>query len=86
MDLGNVVELLFQRVFTQTFAVDRVTYGPELPEIAAALVGRIFAPEQLARKFVVQPNHVGFDEALVGFHQRDAVARDLVDVGEQTFD
>ena len=86
MDLGNVVELLFERVFAQTFAVDGVAHRPELPEVAAALVGRVFAPQQLARKLVVQADHVRFDEALVGFHQRDAVARDLVDVGQQPLD
>ena len=83
MDLRNVVELFFQCILTQTFAVDGVAHRPELPEVAAALIGRVLAPKQLARKFVVEPDHIGFDEALVGFHQRDAVARDLVDVGQE---
>ncbi|MGO9999039.1 MAG: hypothetical protein ACLPKW_15045, partial [Acetobacteraceae bacterium] len=42
------------------------------------MVGRIFTPQKLARKLVVQPDHVRLDEALVGFHQRDTVARKLL--------
>ena len=46
---------------------------PELAEVAAALVGRVLAPQQLARELVVEADHVGLDEALVGLEQRDAV-------------
>ena len=56
---------------------------PELPEVAAALVGRILAPEQLAGELVVEPDHVRLDEALVGLQQRHAVRRDEMQVGHE---
>ncbi len=86
VNLGNVVELLLERVFAQSLAVDGVAHRPELPEVAAALVGRILAPQQLAGKLVIQTHHVGLDEALVGLHQRDAVLRNLVDVRQEALD
>ena len=47
---------------------------PELAEVAAALVGGIAAPQELAGELVIEPDHVGLDEALIGLDQRDAVA------------
>src|SRR5215211_8246983 len=34
---------------------------PELTEIRATLIGRIFVPAQFARHFMIQADHVGFD-------------------------
>ena len=52
---------------------------PELPEVGAALVGRVLAPEQLARHLVVEPDHVGLDEARVRLEHADRVRRHLVE-------
>ena len=86
VQLGNVVELLLERILAQALAVDEAAHVPELAEIAAALVGRIVAPQQLAGELVIEPDHVGFDEALVGLDQRDAVGRDQVDVRQEQLD
>ena len=83
VELRDVVQLLAQRVLAQPLAVDHAADVPELAEVAAALVGRVLAPEQLARELVVEPDHVRLDELLVRLDQRDAVLRDQVDVGEE---
>ena len=83
---GDVVELLLERVGAQAIAVDVAVDVPELAEVAAALVGRVLRPEQLARELVIQPDHVGLDEALVGLDERDAVWRDQVDVRQEQLD
>ncbi len=56
---------------------------PELPEIAAALVGRILAPEQFLAELVIQPGEVGLDERGIGFEQRYRVRRDELEVGKK---
>ena len=56
---------------------------PELPEVAAALVGGILAPQQLARELVVESHHVCFDELLIRLEQRDAVRRNEIQVREK---
>ena len=38
---------------------------PELPEIAASLIGRVAVPEQLPAHLEVEPHHVGLDESHV---------------------
>jgi hypothetical protein len=47
------------------------------------LIRRVFAPQKLARKLVIQPDHVRFDEALIGLEQRDAVGLDQIDVRQE---
>ena len=42
---------------------------PELAEVAAAHVGRVFAPQQLARHLVIEPDHVRLDELRIGLEQ-----------------
>ena len=56
---------------------------PELPEVAAALIGQILVPAKLAAHLVIEARHVGLDEALVGQHERDRVGRDLIEPGQQ---
>ena len=73
MQLGDVVELLRSASSLSPSLLMKLRDVPELAEVAAALVGRVLAPQQLARELVVEPDHVGLDEALVGLDQRDAV-------------
>src|SRR5262249_61601410 len=61
MQLRNIVELLLQWIFAQTLAVDEAAHVPELAEIAAALVGRIAAPQQFAGELVIEADHLGLD-------------------------
>src|SRR5262249_37728859 len=86
MQLRNIVELLLQWIFAQTLAVDEAAHVPELAEIAAALVGRIAAPQQFAGELVIEADHIGLDERLVGFDQRNAVRRDQADVRQEELD
>src|SRR3989442_398141 len=44
---------------------------PERPEAGRAAVGRILAPEELARELVVQPDEERLDEARVRPEERD---------------
>jgi hypothetical protein len=57
-----------------------------LPEVAAALIGHVFAPQQLTGELVVEADHVGLDEFLVGLEQRDAVLRDQIELGRNSSD
>src|SRR4051812_32744770 len=83
MQLRDVVEFLAQLVGTEPFVVLVATYVPELPKVAAALIGRIFAPQKLARELVVEADHVALDELLVGLEQAYAVVRDEADVRQE---
>ena len=60
-----------ERVRRRPSSVRKPRDVPELAEVAAALVGRVLAPEQLARELVVEPDHVRLDEPLVGLEQRE---------------
>ena len=84
VDRRDVVELLAQRRRRRA-AVGSKWHGdvPELTEIGAALVGRVFAPQEFAREFVVDADHIGFDEVLVRLERHDAVALDQVEVGDE---
>ena len=53
---------------------------PELPEVAAALVGRVLAPQELTSELVVEAGHVRLDEVAIGLEQRDAVLEHEVDI------
>ena len=44
--------------------------GPERREVRAALIGRVLAPQQLARHLVIEADEVRLDEAVVGLEQR----------------
>ena len=56
---------------------------PELPEVGAALVGRIFAPEQFAGHLGVEPHQERFDEFRVGLEQHDCLLRHVLQTREE---
>ena len=56
---------------------------PELAEARAALVGRVFAPEELAAELDIDAGEIGLDEALVDDEDRQRVLRDEVDIGDE---
>ena len=83
VEFRNVLEPLVQRREILAGLRQIAAHVPELAEVAAALVGRVFAPQQLARHLVVEAHHVGLDELLVGLEQRDAVGRNEVEVRQE---
>ena len=56
----------FSASSSRLVGVEEAAHVPELAEGGAALVGRVLAPQQLARELVVEPDHVRLDELLVG--------------------
>src|ERR1044072_1519505 len=52
---------------------------PEVAEAGAALVGGVAAPEELTGHFVVEPGHVGLDEAGVALKHTDLIGFELPD-------
>src|SRR5258708_35167677 len=85
MKFWNIVEFLFELIGRQVIDVEIATHIPELPEVTAALVGGILAPQQLARKFMVQPYHVGLNKLLIRLDKRDAVRGNEIDIWEEQF-
>src|SRR5690606_9825514 len=84
MQRRDIAQLFAQRIGVERrVGFDVARHIPELAEVAAALVGRILAPQQFARKLVVEAGHVRFDEFLVGFQQRDAVLLDQLNVRQK---
>ena len=85
MQLRNVVKFFLERGRRQVVGIAGAARVPELAEITAALVRRKFAPQQLAREFVIQTHHIRFDKFLIGLDQRDAVRRNQIDVRQEEF-
>ncbi len=56
---------------------------PELPEVAALQVCRVFVPLQLASHLVIEAHHVALDERSVALEHHGGVRQDLVEAGQQ---
>ena len=83
VQLRDVEEALAQRRDIGAGRGEEARDVPELPEVAAALVGRVLAPEQLAGELVVETDDVRLDELLVRLEQRDRVHLEQLDVGQE---
>ncbi len=84
MQRRDIAQLFAQRVAAQArIRFEVAGHIPELAEVAAALVGRILAPQQLAGELVVEANHIRLDELLIRLQQRDAVLLDQLDIRQK---
>ena len=83
MQRRDVFEIFRESLRVALLAIDIGRHVPELPEVTAALVGRIFAPEQLAGKLVIQAGEIGLDERLIGLQERDRVVRNQLQIGDE---
>ena len=85
MERGDVAQFFSQAFVGHVVGLEEAAHVPKLSEGTAALVCRIFPPQQFAREFVIQTNHVRFNETLIGLEQRDAIHLDQINVRQEKF-